>query len=164
MTSVYKILNPHFHGMSKIKSEKFKKLEQELADLQRWLDLGLVPKKDLEKHNAEIKSLKQKIEEEKSKLAETKDGNEPEEYIAPKRAGAKQAFTEQSNIPDVDASDDSSDEEEDLGSDDSYVTDDYDSSDDTDDSDDFEEDEDDPFSDRNRWRRGVLEDPDSDNW
>ena len=27
-----------------------------------------------------------------------------------------------------------------------------------------EEDDEDPFSDRNRWKRGVLEDPDADNW
>ena len=27
-----------------------------------------------------------------------------------------------------------------------------------------EEDDEDPFSDRNRWKRGILEDPDSDSW
>lgn len=27
-----------------------------------------------------------------------------------------------------------------------------------------EEDDEDPFSDRNRWKRGILEDPDADNW
>ncbi|MES2274056.1 MAG: hypothetical protein V4487_07680, partial [Chlamydiota bacterium] len=27
-----------------------------------------------------------------------------------------------------------------------------------------EEDDEDPFSDRNRWKRGILEDPDVDNW
>jgi len=26
------------------------------------------------------------------------------------------------------------------------------------------EDEEDPYSDKNRWRRGILEDPDSDSW
>ena len=151
--------------MSKTKSDKFKKLEQELADLEQWLDLGLVPKKDLVKHTAEIKSLKERIEEEKAKLAETKDGNEPEEYSAPKR-GAKQSFADQSNIPDVDVADDSSEEEEeeDLGSDDSYITDEADADEDTDDIDALDDEDEDPFSDRNRWRRGVLEDPDSDNW
>lgn len=150
--------------MSKIKSDKFKKLEQELGDLERWLDLGLVPKKDLVKHTAEIKALKQKIEEEKAKLAETKDGNEPEEYIAPKRGGVKQAFTEQSTIPDVDTAEDTTSGEEDIGSDDSYVTEDFDADAEPDDSDAMEDDDEDPFSDRNRWRRGVLEDPDADNW
>ena len=28
----------------------------------------------------------------------------------------------------------------------------------------YDEEEDDPFSDKNRWRRGILEDPDSDSW
>ena len=27
-----------------------------------------------------------------------------------------------------------------------------------------DEDEEDPFSDKNRWRRGILEDPDADSW
>ena len=27
-----------------------------------------------------------------------------------------------------------------------------------------EEEDEDPFSDRNRWKRGILEDPDADNW
>jgi hypothetical protein len=27
-----------------------------------------------------------------------------------------------------------------------------------------EEEDEDPFSDRNRWKRGILEDPDVDNW
>ena len=27
-----------------------------------------------------------------------------------------------------------------------------------------EEEDEDPFSDRNRWKRGVLEDPDSESW
>ena len=33
-----------------IKSERLKKLEVELEDLEQWLKLGLVPKKDIEKH------------------------------------------------------------------------------------------------------------------
>ena len=28
----------------------------------------------------------------------------------------------------------------------------------------YTEEEEDPFSDRNRWKRGILEDPDADNW
>ena len=28
----------------------------------------------------------------------------------------------------------------------------------------FVEDDEDPFSDKNRWKRGILEDPDADNW
>ena len=38
-----------------VKSERLKKLENELQDLQQWLKLGLVPKKDLEKHRTVFK-------------------------------------------------------------------------------------------------------------
>ena len=47
-----------------IKSERLKKLEGELQDLEQWLKLGLVPKKDMEKHKEEIRLLQQKIDEE----------------------------------------------------------------------------------------------------
>ena len=33
-----------------MKSERLKKLETELEDLEQWMNLGLVPKKDIEKH------------------------------------------------------------------------------------------------------------------
>ena len=36
-----------------IKSERLKKLETELEDLEQWMQLGLVPKKDLDKHKEE---------------------------------------------------------------------------------------------------------------
>ncbi len=150
--------------MAKTKSEKVKKLEAELADLEHWLNLGLVPKKDLEKHKSEIASLKRKIEEERGKLTETKEGAEPEEYIAPKRNVQNKPFSEGASIADVDVEEDSADEEEEIGTDDNYISDDDDDDSDTDEPTEADEDEDDPFSDRNRWRRGVLEDPDSDNW
>ena len=43
--------------MKPIKSERLRKLETELHDLQEWLRLGLVPKKDLEKHKDDIRVL-----------------------------------------------------------------------------------------------------------
>ena len=152
--------------MSKTKSDKLKKLEAELADLERWLDLGLVPKKDLEKHSIEIESLKDKINEEKGKLTESKEGAEPEDYIAPKRTNAKQAFSESSSLGDEDFESDSEEEEEEEETEVSFASDDstYDFDEDEEAILIDEEEEDDPFSDRNRWRRGVLEDPDSDNW
>ena len=39
-----------------LKSERLKKLEKELADLEHWLRLGLVPKKDIPKHIIEYAS------------------------------------------------------------------------------------------------------------
>ena len=44
-----------------MKSERLKKLELELHDLEQWLNLGLVPKKDIEKHKIEIDQFKKKI-------------------------------------------------------------------------------------------------------
>ena len=46
-------------GMN-IKSERLKKLETELEDLETVDELGLVPKKDIDKHREEIRSLKTK--------------------------------------------------------------------------------------------------------
>ena len=51
-----------------MKSERLKKLENELKDLEKWLDLGLVPNKDIEKHKMEIEAIRSRIEEEKQRL------------------------------------------------------------------------------------------------
>ena len=150
-----------------IKSERLKKLETELEDLEQWMSLGLVPKKDIEKHKEEIRSLKQKIDEEKERLRFMKENGELEEYVTPKRSPARQAYAEPHTLPDMDMNEtdegldmetDSydmetiSDDETSSGSNDTEIT----LIEDTD--------EEDPFSDRNRWKRGILEDPDSDNW
>lgn len=152
-----------------MKSEKLKKLENELGDLQQWLKLGLVPKKDLEKHNKEIESLTAKIEEEKERLRYLKESGEMEEYTIPKRSPqSKQPYQEPNSMPDIDSNDT---ELTDAGLD--LETESYDASDasslfDIDEAGDertFVEDENEnPFSDKNRWRRGILEDPDSNDW
>ena len=74
-----------------MKSERLKKLESELADLEQWLNLGLVPKKELDKHKNEIEQIKAKITEEKERLAFLKDSGSNEEFIPPKRSPGKQA-------------------------------------------------------------------------
>jgi len=51
-----------------IKSERLKKFESELRDLEEWQRLGLVPKKDIDKHQNDIQAIKQKITNEKDKL------------------------------------------------------------------------------------------------
>ena len=61
-----------------MKSERLKKLEIELQDLQQWLKLGLVPKKDLEKHRSEIEVLNSRIDEEKERLKHIKESGEGE--------------------------------------------------------------------------------------
>ncbi len=153
-----------------MKSERLKKLETELEDLQQWMNLGLVPKKDVEKHREEIRSIKSKIDEEKDRLRYLKESGEVEEYVTPKKSQARQ-YAEPHTLPDMDMADNMTDagldmeteaydmetiteEETEGGSggsadDESTVV---------------EEEDEDPFSDRNRWKRGILEDPEVDNW
>ncbi|MBN2479587.1 MAG: hypothetical protein JXA94_05105 [Parachlamydiales bacterium] len=141
-----------------LKSERLRKLESELSDLEKWLTLGLVPKKDIEKHKEEIVSIKQKIEEEKERLRFMKESGD-QEYVAPKKSPSKQVYPEPQTLPDmdvgvdtdVDFSDSSSFESDgDEATEEATIVE--------------EEEEEDPFSDRNRWKRGILEDPDADNW
>lgn len=153
-----------------MKNERLKKMETELEDLERWMTLGLVPKKDMQKHKEEILSVKSKIQEEKERLRYMKESGEAEEYVTPKRNAGRQAYAEPHTLPDMDISDNATDAgldmetenfdmetvtEEDTeggggGGEEEVTT--------------VEEDDEDPFSDRNRWKRGVLEDPDADNW
>jgi hypothetical protein len=146
-----------------MKSERLKKLELELEDLEQWLKLGLVPKKDMDKHKEEIRVIKEKIVEEKQRLLFMKENGDLEEYIAPKRNPARQAYAEPQTLPDmnmgntdfgIDTETEGFDSETSAGTD----------SDKKEDVTFVEEDEEDPFSDKNRWKRGILEDPDADNW
>lgn len=152
-----------------LKSERLKKLENELQDLQQWLTLGLVPKKDLEKHKEEMRALDKKIKEEQERLRFLKESGEVEEY-APSKRPARAAFQEPHSLPDMEMVDDnltdagfdmetetydletSSGEETESGEEETTTA------------HNLEEEEEDPFSDKNRWRRGVLEDPDSSDW
>ena len=88
--------------MRPIKSERLKKLETELHDLEQWLKLGLVPKKDIEKHKEEIIAVQGKIEEEKERLQFLKESGEGEEYTTPKRPVPRTTYTEMPTIPDID--------------------------------------------------------------
>lgn len=161
-----------------IKSERLKKLETELHDLDQWLKLGLVPKKDLEKHKNEIATLKEKISEEKERLRYLKESGAMEEYTPPKRTGhARQAFPDTASMPDIEIAEEGvSDAGLDMETE-SFETETA-SAEETEagagggatgagveeEEDSVEEDEEDPFSDKNRWKRGVMEDPDADNW
>jgi len=158
-----------------MKSERLRKLEAELQDLDQWLKLGLVPKKDIEKHKVEIQSLKEKIGEEKERLRFLKESGAMEEYAPPKRSPhARQAFPDTASMPDIEMPEEGL---TDFGLD--VETESYDfetaGAEETetatetaaaaaDDEAEEEEEDEDPFSDRNRWKRGVLEDPDADNW
>lgn len=157
--------------MRNVKSERLKKLELELQDLEQWLKLGLVPKKDIDKHKEEILQIKARIDEEKERLQLLKESGEADEYVAPKKPSAGSRYTEMPTIPDIDMTDtiggsggDSAfDMESETGSSESSVMDDRD--DDDEDSDGEEDEEEESyFSDKNRWKRGGIVDPDADDW
>ena len=168
--------------MKPIKSERLRKLEAELNDLQQWLSLGLVPKKDIDKHKEEIKALQARVEEEKERLQFLKEGGEAEEFIVPKRNPAKAGYNEMPTIPDVDSGDSSSGMTEGGFEMETYFTDDTSFGDDTEGEDRYgteaeegeegggadreegETEDESYFSDRNRWRRGGIVDPDADEW
>ena len=166
--------------MKPIKSERLRKLETELSDLEQWLKLGLVPKKDLDKHKDEIKALKARINEEKERLQFLKEGGDAEEFIVPKRQAAKAGYNEMPTIPDIDIAEtgsgmtDAGFEMETYLSDDSSYDDDGDEGDEATghdaeearEAEDVEEEEEDEsyFSDKNRWRRDGILDPDADEW
>jgi hypothetical protein len=159
--------------MRHIKSERLKKLELELNDLEQWLKLGLVPKKDVEKHKEEILNVQAKIEEEKERLQFLKESGEAEEYITPKRQSTRTGYTEMPTIPDIDMgetaaglSDTGFDMETDAVDLETSVIDDREEhEEETAIAAEEEEEEDDSyFSDKNRWRRGGIIDPDADDW
>lgn len=146
-----------------MKSERLKKLEAEFNDLEQWYKLGLVPKKDLEKHVSEMQSLKERIEEERDRLRHLKENGDGEEYTMPKRSASKQPFQDNHTIPDIDIEEtemeESSFEMESTTYTTEHTTYEYDEPQDERTS--YDEEDEDPYSDKNRWRRGVLEDPDN---
>ena len=157
--------------MQSMKSERLKKLELELEDLEQWMRLGLVPKKDLDKHKEEIRSLKGKIEEEKERLRFLKESGDLEEYVTPKRSAARQAYAEPHTLPDMEGGEQFTDAGLDMETEgfemDTLSEEETEGGGGTGTEEDatlLEEEEEDPFSDRNRWKRGILEDPDSDSW
>ncbi len=153
-----------------IKSERLKKLETELQDLEQWLKLGLVPKKDMQKHQDEMQTIQAKIEEERERLRFLKESGEMEDFVPPKRnAHNRQAFQDPHSMADADIIEEGL---TDVGVDMETESYDFESSsgDEGEDGDEEnnssaeDEDDEDPFSDRNRWRRGILEDPDVRDW
>lgn len=164
--------------MRHIKSERLKKLETELNDLEQWLKLGLVPKKDMEKHKEEIRAIQNKIEEEKERLQFLKESGEGEEYIAPKRQTTRGGYTEMPTIPDLDVAetavgftDTGFDMETDAIESETSVIEEQEEHEEEgqtahaeEEEEEANEDEESYFSDKNRWRRGGIIDPDADEW
>lgn len=154
--------------MKHIKSERLKKMETELNDLEQWLKLGLVPKKDVDKHKEEIQAVKNKIEEEKERLQFLKESGESEEYITPKRPVTRAGYNEMPTIPDIDIGETMGGHETgfEMETDAIDIEQTIEERDEEEQTEHEEEDEDDEsyFSDRNRWRRGGIVDPDANDW
>jgi hypothetical protein len=152
-----------------MKSERLKKLESELRDLEQWLKLGLVPKKDIERHREEILALQERIVEERDRLQFLKESGEMEEYVTPRRTPGKAAYPDTPSMSDIDVAEESN-QLSDVGIDMETEAMDFETTIEED-KEEFsgeegveeEEEDEDPFSDRNRWRRGVL-DPEANDW
>lgn len=152
-----------------MKSEKLKKLETELEDLEQWMQLGLVPKKDLEKHREEIRAIQSKIGEERERLRFVKESGDGEEFVTPKRSTGRAAYAEPHTLPDMEGGENLTDAglemETEAFDGDTLHREDTESAASEEEGAAIEEEEDeDPYSDQNRWKRGILEDPDSESW
>lgn len=155
--------------MKHIKSERLKKLETELNDLEQWLKLSLVPKKDIDKHKEEIVAVRAKITEEKERLQFLKESGEGEEYVAPKRPTARAGYNEMPTIPDIDigetmAGNESNFEMETDAVEVDQTVEEKEEDEEGAEAEEEEEDDESYFSDRNRWRRGGIVDPDANDW
>lgn len=152
------------------KSERLRKLETELEDLKKWLDLGLVPKNDLKRHKDEIKEIERKITEEHERLELIKQNGQIEEFVAPKRQN-KAAYSDTPTSSDLDLGDDDFDDEVSYDTETADLDQTQTASFDTEhasataeESASTEEWEADPFHEKNRWKRREIIDPDADEW
>lgn len=149
-----------------MKSERLKKLESELYDLTQWMQLGLVPKKEIDRHKEEIRHLEHKIHEEKARLQLLKENGEVEEYVTPRRSPAKTVYPDGPSMSDIEFVE-PTETELDIGSPGETIEMEFPDEDREEgivDIDYSHEDDEDPFSDRNRWRRGGIIDPDANEW
>jgi hypothetical protein len=142
------------------RNDRLKKLEAELKDLEHWLELGLVPKKDIPKHDEEIAALRVRIDEEEQKIRYLKETGEVEEYVTPRKQPGRAAYTDSPTLPDVDMTEEqtaTAETSSDRGSDTLFETTfEEDEATATEEGGETETEEDDPFSDANRWKRGML--------
>lgn len=154
-----------------MKSERLKKLEAELVDLEQWLKLGLVPKKDIDRHKEEIRQLTVRIEEERERLKFLKESGEMEENL-PRRPVGRAAYAETPSMSDIDLGEEGLAERsftetgldietEAMENETSFGE---EKGEEEEVEEEEEEEEEDPFSDRNRWRRGNIVDPEASDW
>ena len=152
-----------------MKSERLKKLESELRDLEKWLNLDLVPNKDVEKHKIEIETVRTRIEDEKQRLIFLKESGDIEDYTSPKKSNQKQIYDHQS-MPDTSAAQNNNMTNAGFDMETTSFEADHTTLFDIEmageDKETKEQDsEEDPYSDKNRWKRSTeIVDPESDDW
>jgi len=146
-----------------MKTERLKKIEAELKDLRQWLKLGLVPKKDIPKHEGEITMLEAKMGEEKERILFLKESGDLEEYYATKRMGTSRGgYPEGASMNDIELNNQNSslndaNVELETNIESTNVEERNDDATET-----LDTESDDLFTGR-RWSKGVI-DPDSDEW
>ena len=147
----------------KIKTERLKKLEAELKDLEQWLKLGLVPKNEIARHKNEIASIQTKIEEETARIQFLKESGDAEEAPMPRKSNTKGTYSEanndtykgmtKTNEMTLELETDALDNIDNI------------TQEEIEENDEEEHGElEDPFSEKSRWRRGIRDNNSFDEW
>lgn len=149
-----------------MKSDRLKKLELELLDLEKWMKLGLVPKKEQVRHEQEIVQTKELIEEERGRLQFLRESGDLEEYSAPRRTPHKTVYPDTPTMSDIEVESDETESSVTMENTTTEIVGDDEEKEaqETTSRGDETEDDYDPFSDRNRWKRGGIIDPDATEW
>lgn len=142
------------------KTDRLRKLETELEDLEKWLTLGMVPKQDIPKHNEEICLVRERIEEELAKIEHIRLNGHPEEFITPKRQSSKLVLNDGPSISDLEVGEDHEDSS--VSDDETYDS--QSSASETREETQRDEDDQDPFHEKNRWKKREIIDPEVDDW
>lgn len=154
------LITPGLEKTMPIKTDRLRKLESELEDLNKWLTLGMVPKKDIEKHKEEIALVQEKIDDELAKIEHIRQNGHPEEFVTPKRQSSKLVLNDGPSISDMDVREDYDDVS--VSDDETYDS--QVSSRDTQSDETQRDDDNDPFHERNRWKKRDIIDPEVDDW
>jgi hypothetical protein len=149
------------------KSDRLKKIEMELEDLEQWQKLGLVPKNDFQKHLEEINTAKLKISEERERLKFLRESAADNPIAPPPKKNTRTgSYADGQNLPDIDNNEEAAGLTDVTGFDSetaSIETESTATETEVDEEVTVVEEEDDPFSDKNRWKRGIA-DPESEDW
>ena len=150
--------------MASNKTDRLKKLEYELDDLIRWKKLSLVPKNDTDKHDLEISAVQQRIKDEKERIMYLKESGSLTEFSAPQRKGQnRSAYPENASLSDINIEPTSGLTDAGLDMDTEPMDVENSIIEENNDDEEVTTEDDDAFSEKNRWKRGII-DPDVDDW